>query len=64
VVNGEVITVVQNRVEDAGFVDLDIIPMGVDRVFLRSRSDKDIMVMLGEAKDFFCSPFYKCGSLG
>lgn len=53
VVNGEVITVVQNRIEDAGFVNLDIIPLGVDRVFLRSRSEKDILVMFGEAKDFF-----------
>ncbi|KEH16293.1 hypothetical protein MTR_0242s0010, partial [Medicago truncatula] len=53
VVNGEVITVVQNRIADAGFVNLDIIPLGADRVFLRSRSEIDILDMLGEAKDFF-----------
>lgn len=47
VVNGEAITVVQNRVEDAGFADLDVFPLGADRVFLRSKSDKDIMSMLG-----------------
>jgi len=57
VVNGEVITVVQKRVADAGFVDFDIILMGADRVFLRSRSDKDTLAMLGEAKDFFAHFF-------
>lgn len=53
VVNGEAITVVQNRVEDAGFADLDIIPLVADRVFLRSKSDKETFTMLGEAKYFF-----------
>ena len=40
VVNGEVISVVQNRIEDAGFTDLDIIPIGVDKVFIQSLSDQ------------------------
>jgi len=34
VVNGEAIKVIQKRVEDAGFVNLDVIPMGADQVFL------------------------------
>jgi len=49
VVNGEAITVVQNRVEDAGFVDLDIIPLEADRVFLQSKSDKETLPMIEEA---------------
>lgn len=49
VVNGEAFTVVRSRVEDAGFVDLDMIPMGADRVFLRSNSEKETLSLLGEA---------------
>ena len=45
VVNGEAIPVVQTRIEDAGFGDLEIIPIGADKVFLRSVSDKDILTM-------------------
>jgi len=36
VFNGEAIQVVQNIIEDFGFTDLDIIPMGVDKVFISS----------------------------
>ena len=57
VVNGEVITVVHKRVTDVGFEDIDIIPMGEDKVFLRSRSDKDTLAVLGEAKEFFAHFF-------
>ena len=53
VVRGEAITLVQNPVEDVGFVDLDIIPMGADRVFLQSTSEKETLVVLEEAKEFF-----------
>jgi hypothetical protein len=34
-------------------VDLDIIPMGADRVFLRSTSEKETSSLLEDAKDFF-----------
>ena len=53
VIDREAITVVQNRVEDAGFGDLDIIRLGADRVFLRSMSDKETSSLLEDAKDFF-----------
>lgn len=53
VVNDEVISVIQNRVEDAGFVELDIIPLGADRVFLRSTNEKETFSVLEEAKEFF-----------
>jgi len=43
VINGEAILVVQNRLEDAGFTDLDIILMGADRVFIWSLSDANVM---------------------
>jgi hypothetical protein len=51
--NGEAITIIQNCVEDAGFVNLDVIPMGADRIFLKSTSDKNTLSVLEEAKDFF-----------
>lgn len=63
-VNGEAITVVQNRVDDAGFADLEIIPVGADRVFLRSKSEKETLTMLEEAKEFFNHFFYECYPLG
>ena len=53
VVKGEAITLVQSRVEDAGFGDLAIIPLGADRVFLRSTSEKETMGVIEEAKEFF-----------
>ena len=36
--NGEAILVIQNRVEDAGFRDVGIIPLGADKVFIHSLS--------------------------
>jgi len=53
VVNGEAITVVQNQVVDAGFADLDVIPMEADRVFLRSNSERETVAMIEGAKYFF-----------
>jgi hypothetical protein len=53
VVNGDTIPLVHNRIEDARFTDLEIIPMGADKVFMQSLSHKDILTMLGEAKEFF-----------
>jgi hypothetical protein len=35
VIHGEAIPVVQNRINDAGFADLVITPMGADKVFMR-----------------------------
>lgn len=53
ILNGEVIPVVQSRVYDAGFEDLDIVPLGVDKAFIHSMSNQDVMSVLTEAKDFF-----------
>jgi len=53
VINGEAVPMVQNRIEDAGFTDLDIISMGADKVFIRSLSDLDVLKMVNEASDFF-----------
>jgi len=36
VINGESIPLIHNRVEDRGFKDLDIIPLGADKVFIHS----------------------------
>ncbi|MCI18217.1 sulfate transporter, partial [Trifolium medium] len=53
VINGEAISVVQNRIADAGFADLTIIQMGADKVLVRSTSDTDVVNILYGAKEFF-----------
>jgi predicted SpoU family rRNA methylase len=53
VINGEAIPVIQNRVADAGFTDLHIIPFGADKIFIRSFSDADVMKTVKEASEFF-----------
>ncbi|AET02659.2 DUF4283 domain protein [Medicago truncatula] len=53
VLNGEAIPVVQTRIEDAGFKDLDVIPLGADRVFMRSASDVEVSTIIAGARDFF-----------
>ncbi|MCH87933.1 hypothetical protein A2U01_0008814, partial [Trifolium medium] len=53
VYNGEAISVVQNRIVDAGFKDLVLIPMGADKVFVRSSEGVDAMVTVNNAKEFF-----------
>ena len=39
--------------EDAGFNDIDIIPIGVDKVFIHSLSGANISELVGKAKHFF-----------
>jgi len=51
--NGEAIPVIQNIVEDAGFRDVDIIPLGADKVFIHSLSEVDIMQTVTDAKQCF-----------
>ncbi|CAJ2667463.1 unnamed protein product [Trifolium pratense] len=53
VINGEAIPVVQNRISDVGFKDLVLIPMGADKVFVRSMEDVDAMTTFNNAKEFF-----------
>ncbi|GAU12294.1 hypothetical protein TSUD_142030 [Trifolium subterraneum] len=53
VTKGEAIPVVQQRVADAGFNDLEIIPMGADKVFVRSLVETDVATVFEGAKDFF-----------
>ncbi|GAU30969.1 hypothetical protein TSUD_63800 [Trifolium subterraneum] len=53
VLNGEAIPVVQNRITDAGFKDVDIIPMGADKVFVRSSEGVDVMSIVSSANEFF-----------
>lgn len=43
VLNGEVIPVIQTRIADAGFDDLDIILLGANKVFIRYISNADVM---------------------
>lgn len=53
VVDGASIPLIQNRVEDAGFKDIDIIPLGADKVFVHSLSSTNVSDIVGEAKQFF-----------
>jgi len=53
VLNGEAIPVLQCRIYDAGFVNLVIIPLGADKVFLHSLDDGDVSSTLSEASEFF-----------
>ena len=58
VLNGEVIPVLQRRIFDAGFEKIDIIPLGADKVLLRTEDDSDVNVFLSEASEFFDNFFY------
>jgi len=59
VLYGESILVIQNRIADAGFEDIDIIPLGADKVFIRCISNCDVMKTVTEAHDFFNLLFTK-----
>ncbi|PNX75570.1 putative sulfate transporter, partial [Trifolium pratense] len=53
VFNDEAIPVVQNRILDVGFNDVVLIPMGADKVFVRSSEGVDVMSTILNAKEFF-----------
>ncbi|MCI68277.1 sulfate transporter, partial [Trifolium medium] len=50
VINGEAVPVVHNRITDAGFDDLVLIPMGAHKVFVRSSVGDDAMAIVNSAK--------------
>ena len=51
--NGESIPLIQQRILDAGFENPEIIPMGADKVYLRSSDVVDVNSLLSGAADFF-----------
>jgi hypothetical protein len=53
VMNGEAIPVLQRRIYDAGFSSLDLIPLGADKVLLRSSDEREVSSILSEAAEFF-----------
>jgi len=53
VIDGESIPLIQSRVEDVGFKDIDIIPVGADKVFMHSLSNVNVSEIVGAAKPFF-----------
>jgi len=57
VINGEYIPLIQQRILDAGFENLDIIPMGADKVLLKSSNDIDVNSIIIGAADIFKSFF-------
>jgi len=64
VINREAILLVQSRIEDAGFKDIDIIPLGEDKVFIHSLSKTGVMKIVGDAKEFFLSFLLKPCEMG
>lgn len=58
VLNGDTIPVLQRRIFDAGFENLDIIPLGADKVLLRTEDDSDVNLLLAEASEFFANFFF------
>ncbi|MCI13404.1 hypothetical protein A2U01_0034521 [Trifolium medium] len=53
ITNGDDVPVIQNIITDAGFTDLVLIPMGVDKVFVRSLTGEDVLPVVNNAKEFF-----------
>jgi hypothetical protein len=53
VINGDSIPLIQKRVEDAGFQDIDIIPLGAEKVFIHSLFGHNVSSIVGKAKEFF-----------
>lgn len=52
VISGEPIPLIENRVEDGGFKDLDIIPIGANKVFIHSLSVANMTDIVGNRKEF------------
>lgn len=53
VIGNESSLALKQRVDDAGFNNVDVIPMGGDRVFLQCSDGRDIWQVFNEAVDFF-----------
>jgi len=53
VVNGAFVPDIENRIADEGFLDIEIMPMGADRVLICSASDVHVMSTINDAKEFF-----------
>jgi hypothetical protein len=53
IANGEAVSVVRRRLEDAGFKGLEITHLGAARVLVRSMEGTDVLSVLDCAKDFF-----------
>jgi hypothetical protein len=53
IANGEAVSMVRRRIEDAGFKGLDTLHLGGGRVLVRSLEGTDVLSVLDCAKDFF-----------
>jgi hypothetical protein len=53
IANGEAVSVVRRRLEDAGFTGLDLIHLGGARVLVRNLDGTEVLPVLDGAKDFF-----------
>jgi len=54
---GEMLLSIHQRVEDVGFDNVKVIPLGGDKAFLHYRNNGDIMKIFNEAVDFFSKFF-------
>jgi hypothetical protein len=59
ILNGDAIPVLQRRIFDAGFDKLVIIPLGANKVLLRTLDDSDVSILLSEAVEFFDNFYLK-----
>ncbi|GAU49411.1 hypothetical protein TSUD_407260 [Trifolium subterraneum] len=50
--SGEAVPVIQRRIVDAGFNGLVVIPLGAEKVFVRSLTERDVASVVNSAKDF------------
>jgi len=53
VLYGESILVIQTQIEDAGFDDLNIIPLGADKVYIQCVSNTNVLSVFADAQDFY-----------
>jgi len=51
--HGDSIPILQNRIMDAGFNDLNIFPMGADKVFISTTQQLEVMSVINGAGEFF-----------
>jgi len=57
--HGESNHIVQNIIFDAGFNDLNIFPMGVDKVFISNTLQLEVMCVINSARDFLNCVLWK-----
>jgi len=55
VLSGDSSLLLKQRVEDVGFTNVIVTPMGGDKVFLYCNDGSDVWQVYNDALDFFCN---------